>query len=134
MYNSAYNFTKLKNVYPTAAGGSLGQVGGISQVGGGSNPTKNADATSVQTPMVGTAAVSSGGTSALYWVAIVALLIGLMWFSQRWGSEGKQFSDLRLSIYNIFVITLAAIVGLASMKALFTKFPVRGLSQVVLAA
>lgn len=129
MYGSGINYAKMKNIYPAATGGSLGQAGGISTVGSSTDPT-----TSVQTPMVSQSAASSGGTSALYWVAVVGLLIGLMWFSQRFGSEGKQFADLRLSIYNIFVITLAAIVGLASLKALFTRFPVRGLSQVVLAA
>lgn len=129
-FGSAVNYTKLKNIYPAAQGGSLGQAGGISTVGAGTDPSKS----SVQTEMVSQQAASSGGTSALYWVFVVGLLIGLMWFSQRFGSEGKQFADLRLSIYNIFVITLAAIVGLASLKALFTKFPVKGLSQVVLAA
>lgn len=80
------------------------------------------------------AAPGMANLSPLLWLGvIVALFVALGWFAKRAG-EGAGFANLQLSLYNVFYITLAAIIGGALLKAIFARFYVRGLSDVVLAS
>lgn len=62
----------------------------------------------------------------VFMIIIVVALFALMWIAERFGSEGKSFSNIKLSAYNVLVIGLAAAIGLVTFKAFFTRFPVPG--------
>ena len=79
-------------------------------------------------------AVGSIGSPAAWWLSLAAALFLLMFFAKRFGSEAGAFSNIKLSVYNVVVIALAAIIGMTLLKGFFTKFPVPGLSTLVLAA
>lgn len=69
----------------------------------------------------------------LYGVGMfVAMLIGLQLLAQRVGTQ-DDFRELRLSVYNVIVIGLAAMIGIVFWKVLFTRFPVPHLTPFVLA-
>jgi len=69
----------------------------------------------------------------LYGVAVLAaLLVGLSLLAQRVGTQ-EDFREVRLSVYNVIVIGLAAIVGILFWKVLFTRFPVPHITPAVLA-
>ncbi len=123
------NVIKAQNVYPSYPGsGSLGQdatmpypqavTGNGESTDGGSNPAVNA------------AMVGATGQPLTWWVALAAILVALMYFSTKY--DDGDYANLKASAYNIFTVTLAAIVGISLFKLLFTKFPVPGLSTIVL--
>ncbi len=131
MYASAPNLSnqvKANNFYPSYPGsGSLGlgateMYPSTSQVG---NP-----GTAPNSAAQDAAAVGATGKPFTWWAALAAVLVSLMYFSTKY--DDGQYANLRASAYNIFTITLAAIVGISLFKLLFTKFPVPGLSSVVL--
>lgn len=69
----------------------------------------------------------------LYGVAVLAaLLVGLSLLAQRVGTQ-EDFREVRLSVYNVIVIGLAAIVGILFWKVLLTRFPVPHITPAVLA-
>lgn len=76
---------------------------------------------------------ASASSKPLYGVAVLAaLLVGLSLLAQRVGST-EEFREVRLSVYNVIVIGLAAIVGILFWKVLFTRFPVPHITPAVLA-
>jgi hypothetical protein len=68
-----------------------------------------------------------------WWFLLAVLLVALMWSAQKFGSLGEDFKSVRLSVYNIVVITLAAMVGIGAFKVIFGKFQVPGLSEYIAA-
>lgn len=44
-----------------------------------------------------------------------------------------DFADVKPSVINLFLVTLMAIVGITILKFVFTKYPVPGVSEVVMA-
>lgn len=74
-----------------------------------------------------------GMSNPLYGFAVLALmLVGLSLLAQRVGTV-EEFRDVRLSVYNVIVISLAAIIGINFWKVIFTRFPVPHITPVVLA-
>lgn len=125
------NIVKAQNAYPSFPGsGSLGQEATMpypQAVTGGPVSTGNSGGgTAAQVA----AAVGETGQPVTWWVALAAILVALMYFSTKY--DDGQYANLRASAYNIFTVTLAAIVGISLFKLLFTKFPVPGLSTIVL--
>jgi hypothetical protein len=68
-----------------------------------------------------------------WWFLLAVLLVALMWTAQRFGNLGEDFKSVRLSVYNIVVITLAAMVGFGAFKVIFGRFQIPGLSDYVAA-
>lgn len=68
-----------------------------------------------------------------WWIAFAVALVVLMWGAQKFGSEGEDFKNIKLSFFNILVISLAAILGISLFKILFTKVQVPGLSPLIAA-
>lgn len=76
------------------------------------------------------------GTSAPplpFWFMLVALLFGFMYLAQRLGGK-SDFANIKMTAYNVAIISLAAIIGMTFWKALFTRVKVPGLSALILAA
>lgn len=122
------NPTPTRNVYPTAPGGTLGSAtGGASLVTTG--PT-----TGAQQPAGAASAAPQGvlGQPIVWWATLIILFVLLGIVAKKAGNE-SEFSNIRLSAYNVLMITLAAVIGIVGLKALFAKLPVPGLSTVLAA-
>lgn len=77
--------------------------------------------------------IGAMGHPGKWWASIAVLLVVLMYTAQHFDGQGN-YANLKPTVYNVLTITLASIIGITSLKLLFTKFPVPGLSTVVLAA
>lgn len=122
---STDNPTPTANVYPRGGGSTLGAAaGGASLVTTAPNGTDS------------TAAAPSSATGGIlgqpltWWGALIVFFILLGLVAKRAGNE-SEFGNLKVSAYNILMITFAAIIGIAGFKVLFTRFTVPGLSALV---
>jgi hypothetical protein len=77
-------------------------------------------------------AVSSMHKPLPYWIALLAVVILLGWVTRHYGDAETDFKSIRVSAYNILIISLAAIVGISFLKTLLTYIPIPGLTTVVL--
>jgi hypothetical protein len=80
------------------------------------------------------AAVGGSGNPLLAWGLLIVLLFALMFVAKRVGSEQSEFASIKMSFYNVLVISLAAVIGINFFKLIFTKFPVPGVSTIFLNA
>jgi hypothetical protein len=122
------NPTPSANVYPRDGGSSLGvAASGNSLVttaaGSGANSTADVPATATGGVL---------GQPLTWWGGLIVLFIVLGMVAKRAGNE-SEFGNLKVSAYNIVMITIAAIIGIAGFKVLFTRFQVPGISALVLA-
>jgi hypothetical protein len=128
------NDVLTNDMYPSAIGmGSTGLMA-TNPTSRFSSPTSASTTSQNASPVENALAVGAGGHAGVWWIALVGLLVGLMYFAQHYDGGEGNYSNLRLSAYNILTITLAAIIGINLFKITFTKFPVPGLSTVVMAA
>jgi hypothetical protein len=77
--------------------------------------------------------VGALGNPLAWWLAMAFLLFALMFIAKRWGSEASEFASIKLSVYNIVVITMAAIIGISFGKMALARWKVPGLTTVMLA-
>jgi len=124
-----------RNVYPTAPGSTLGTYATGPR---GIVPTPSfAGSTPPATNSPAAPAASASGEPVRWWLVLVVMLVALMWTARHFGGEEK-FSNLRLTFYNIFVVTLTAIIGITLFKVAAASNAVRNnlpaLSDVILAA
>ena len=128
-FASVDNPTPTRNVYPTAGGPTLGTAsGGATAVTMSSDPTAGASAsapTAAAAPATGIT-----GQPLAWWVTLIVLFIVLGLVAKKTGNEG-EFSNIKLSAYNILMISIAAMIGIGAMKVIFTRFNVPGLSTFV---
>ena len=80
------------------------------------------------------AQIGASGSPLLALGVIAVLLFALMFIAKRFGSEASEFASVKLSFYNIIVISLAAVIGINFFKLVFTKVKIPGVSAVFLAA
>ena len=142
------NQVDLRGVYPEAGGSTVGTRAsaltpytaggykdyiGYNTLTGDPGPGTGAYAVGPGPGASGGDAPASGvvGRPLTWWFVLVVLLVALMWTAQRFGSEGDQFKSVKLSLYNVIVISLAAMVGFGLFKAIFGRFQVPGLSDYV---
>lgn len=130
------NYVPASNVYPRAAGRSLGaQSGapGAQRFSGGGVVSNLAPADAAVTSGASIAGMSITGHPLAWWLAIAALFIGFVVIGRKTGEAGS-FSNVRFNAYNITGITLASILGITLLKVVTTKWHIAGLSEVVGAA
>lgn len=128
-----------RNVYPTMMGPTLGaQADAMSPYSHTGRRYYNgmAPAQTTSEPEIGTNNDTNnpafgGGQTAGWWVALFVLLLGLMYGARRLG-EASEYANLKLSAYNVIIISLAAIVGISFWKVVFSKVEVPGLSDIVM--
>jgi len=75
----------------------------------------------------------SATSNPLYGFVVLALMLVALAFLARRVGTVEEFRDIRLSVYNILVISLAAIIGIDFWKVLLTRFPVPHITPAVLA-
>lgn len=115
------NRVSVRNVYPTAEAPTTGQRASATtpfSTEGGMDEVQDA---------MGASGVF--GKPITWWAVLVVLLVALMWSAKRiGGGAAGEFGNIKLSIYNVFVIALAAAIGLGFFKVVFSRFNVPGLS------
>lgn len=125
------NEVTVRSVYGNATGSTLGQVASAmsaASLGG----TYSQSPTSADVPTQGAAAPSGGPMgSPVVWLVILALLLVGFRFLAGKGGEGAQFANLKVTIWNVVLISLVAIVGIVFFKIVFSKVNVPGLSPLV---
>ena len=57
------------------------------------------------------------------------LLVGLMLAASHFGGEESKFGNVKASIYNVFIISLSAFVGLPILRVAAIKSDIHGLTQ-----
>lgn len=127
----ANNSVAARSIYPTAGGATAGARAGAM------NPQTDVTTASVEkVTNVGAEIMTnrSGplGQPLTWWLVLIGALFGLMFLAQRVG-EGSEFGNIKASVYNVVIISLAAIVGIGFFKVLFSRFNVPGLSDLVAA-
>lgn len=134
-----------RNTYAGAGGMTTGTLGtadspytlGIFGTSPGGNTPDLQDPNSATSGQpAGTAAPASGGLLArpfTWWFALAGMLALLMWGAQRFGSEAADFKNIKLSLFNILVISLASIIGITFFKILFSVVRVPGASDLIAA-
>jgi hypothetical protein len=125
------NFFPVGNVYPTAnsgRGASTGLKMGASGAFMGTpalTEVQNeggvpAAATSARNPIAGQHLLLSGAV-------FLGLLLALMFTAKHIGTE-DEFKNIKVSAYNVLVISLAAVVGIPVIKFLASKVPIPAVS------
>jgi hypothetical protein len=134
------NDVYVRGIYPTAAGPTLGMAGGSLTPYDG-DPTGMMFSAPIQADgsvTMGGATQADGapatggiiGQPLSWWFVLVLLLVGLMYGAKKLGA-GEEFKNLKLSVYNVVVISIASVVGIGFFKVLFNKFKVPGLTGFV---
>jgi hypothetical protein len=155
MYNQqdvgGINYINAAGAYPAMGGESIAmQAGAFSDMGSmmptngdmpqditmASMPDSSAAMSSMAAMPMGapTPAGQPHRSPAMWWLMLVILLVALMWAAEHFGSEGPYFSNIRLSVYNIVVLTFAVVLGLTVLKAGAQKFPNNAVSELIIAA
>lgn len=65
-----------------------------------------------------------------YLFGLLVLLIGLKYLSEHEKAK-MQVAVIGIGVWNWVVITLMAILGITVSKAIFNRYPVRGITQIV---
>lgn len=130
------NAINTRSIYPEGSGPTTaGRAGALTpytagRYGGGVSSGASGNSNTL------TSAPDSGGVfgkPVSWWVVLVIATVGLMYGAQRFGSQGEEFKTVKLSVYNIIVITLAAMIGFGAFKVVFGRFKVPGWSEYVMA-
>lgn len=120
------NPTPGANIYPAGGGSTLSTAAGAGSLVSTENAGGGAS--------IGTSGqMAAGGVVAqplTWWVTMIILFIVLGFVAKKAGNAG-EFGNLKVSAYNILMITIAAIIGIAGLKVLFTKFPVPGITTLL---
>lgn len=129
------NPSPARNTYPTAGGATLGTASGGGTVATMYSADGIMDEVTTAAPAASDSAApaASGGLIGqplTWWATLVALFFVLGFVAKRAGQE-SDFSNIRLSAYNILMIAIAAAIGIGAMKVLFTRFQVPGLSTFI---
>ena len=110
-----------------------------SEVGAPMSPAQMADPSDMipgeselLVPLQKALGIGLGGEPVKYWIALAALLIGGMWLLTRFGNING--ANIKFSFYNLAAVTLIGIVGGSIAKVLVTRFPIPGVTPIVLAA
>lgn len=126
--NSVY----ARNVYPSIGGATLGVTGSPSSPYDPNNTSQSGVVGADGSMASVDAAPAKGflGQPFTWWFVLAAALIGLKFVAQKLG-QGEDFRSIRVSIHNVIVISLAAVIGIAFMKVVFNRWKVPGLTTLV---
>lgn len=123
-------FTPIRNIYPTADGGTLATLGAAASPDSYNPGGRMANAN--------VSMVDSTPRGGIAWWVGIALLVIAMLFAARKTGNADEFKNLRASTYNVVFITLVAVLGFTALKIIAVRMraikPLAGLSDVILAA
>lgn len=128
------NGTTVRDVYPNAPGATTASLAAAQTVDSNQgSDMPSAEAGAVRPALNAMAGRGIMGQPLTWWAIIAAMLFALMYAAKRTG-QASEFGNIKLSAYNILTITMAAMIGMALFKVLFTRVRVPGLSDFVMAA
>lgn len=125
-----------RNVYAGAPGPTIaGTAGSLSPFGGGGTGAATVtpggvSSTSSATAVQRVAATTFLGQPMTWFLLLLALLISLRFVAGKLG-EGEDFKNIRVTVHNVIVISLAAIIGIGFLKVVFNRWPVPGLTNYI---
>lgn len=125
------NTTNLRNIYPTALGNSIGQAGTAGNKT--AVPTTSTAPTNVDTATSNALSIGGQANPVVGGLVFLALIVGLWFITKRFGTV-DEFKNLRVSPYNVLIVSMAGIIGMPIWKWFFTRFPVPGVSTWVASA
>ncbi|HEV7738624.1 MAG TPA: hypothetical protein VGO47_14785 [Chlamydiales bacterium] len=120
----------LANLYPRAQGVTTSQAGSAmtpSSTGDMSRPS--GDVTLVENALQ----IGLLGEPVKFWILLAVIAFGGMWIANHFKGNAV-FGNIRFSLYNIIAIVVLSIVGGSIAKVIFTRFPIPGISTIVLAS
>jgi hypothetical protein len=118
-----------RNVYPGLRGGAtLGQRSTAATPYSVDPKQQLASGISPDAPVSG----NGFGRPLGWWAVLVLMLVGLMFIAKRVGGA-DEFKNIRMSVYNVVIISLAAIIGISFFKVVFNRFRVPGLTEIITA-
>jgi hypothetical protein len=126
MRNSNINYYMIRDIYPTASGPSTSEIAGSKVTADGQN-TPTSDAEQAVATYQPASNVFVGGA------VFLGLLVLLMFVANRLGEE-SEFSNIKLSAYNVLIIGLAATVGQPIWKYLAFRSGIKPISDWALAS
>ncbi len=138
--NNSISFYDVYNpggvVMPDNVGVPVGNNGasmGDTYPGGGA-PARAAAAGNGKAAAAG-AAPSGGvlGAPVTWWVTILAIFVGVIWIARKYGGD-ERFTNIRGSLYNLTFLTIFIILIKNVLNVLAARFPIPGLSKLILAA
>src|SRR3954471_19031785 len=119
------NTVNQRNLYPAALGVTLGQQGGAgnqSMAAAVANATATPNDSSEVSKSI---AIGGQASPAIGALVFIGLIVGLAFLARRIGEE-TEFRNIRVSPFNILIVSLASIIGIPVWKYAFTKMPVPG--------
>lgn len=123
-----------RNFYPTAPGVTTAQAGSALNPASIQDPTDMIPQDSeTLVPLQRALQVGLAGEPVKWWLMLAVLLFGGMWVASRFGGNAN-FANIKFTIYNVLAIVILGIVGQSIAKVFFTRFPIPGISTIVLAA
>jgi len=129
MRNSNINYYMLRDIYPTAMGPSTSEIASskVTATNGQPKPTADAEEVAEKTTYQPASNVFVGGA------VFLGLLVLLMFIANRLGEE-SEFGNIKLSAYNVLIISLAATVGQPIWKYLAFRSGIKPISDWALAS
>lgn len=121
------------NVYPWMDSGSSSSLGNRSSAMSGFPGSPVTEDKSEAPGSVSPNTIGGSSSVLVAGLTFVGLLIVLMFVGHQLDGE-EQFKNIKVSFYNVILISLAAVVGLPLLKFLFAKVPISSLKNWVMAA
>jgi hypothetical protein len=125
------NSVNLRNVYSSAQGHTIGQAGTTGNQS--AMPTVNASPTNADAQTHQALTIGGQANPVIGGIVFLALIVGLSFLAKRVGSV-DEFKNVRVSPYNVLIISMATVIGMPVWKYLFTRFPIPGVSTWVASA
>lgn len=135
------NPVSIRNIYPTAGGPTIAGTAQTlspwdsSTAGGMSGAAAiGADGNTVSTGAAAAAgaAASKGfmGQPLTWFLVLIALLIGMRFVGGKLGDK-EDFRNIRVTVHNVIIISMASIIGIGFLKVVFNYWKVPGLTTYI---
>jgi hypothetical protein len=112
------DFLTVRNIYPTAPGGTLATLGSASSPDAlmyESDGSSGAPAPVVETGPVGPA------PNGLTWWTGILVIVALMLFAAKKTGDAGDFANIRASTFNVALITLISVLGITFLKIIAAR-------------
>lgn len=128
-----------RNVYGAFNGPSISATAGPMNINDNNPNLSEAAATDANGNVVASGTAAAAGSAATkgflgqpftWFLVLIALLIGLKFIAQKFG-EGEDFKSIRVSMHNVIIISIAAIIGIGFFKVILNRWKVPGLTTYV---
>lgn len=135
------NPVSARNVYPTSRGPTIAgaaatlspfDTSAMGDMSGSASIQADGSVSSADANSAASAAASRGfmGQPLTWFLVLFALLIGMRFVGGKLGDK-EDFRNIRVTVHNILVISLASIIGIGFLKVVFNYWKVPGLTTYI---